>query len=78
MFNVLPQGITAPVINEINITNDGPSIKRNFSAFCGVKSSLKKNLPPSANGCNNPKGPDLFGPILSCIIAATFLSAQVE
>ena len=78
IFNDFPQGITAPVSNDKNITIDGPNTNKNLSALSGVKSSLKKNFPPSARGCNNPKGPALFGPILSCIIAATFLSAQVE
>ena len=78
MLSEVPQGITAPVINEINMTKPGPKKNRNFSAFSGIKSSLKKNLPPSAKGCSKPNFQVLFGPILSCIIAATFLSAQVE
>ncbi len=40
-------------------------------------SSLKNNFIPSAKGCNNPKGPALLGPLLSCKMAATFLSANV-
>ena len=78
MLNDFPQGITAPVIREINIVKPGPKMNNNLSAPFGIKSSLKKNFPPSAKGCKSPQKPALFGPILSCRNAATFLSAQVE
>src|SRR6185312_15083387 len=41
-------------------------------------SSFMNSFNPSASGCKIPPGPALFGPRLSCMNAATFLSAYVS
>ena len=73
----LLQGITAQDINAAVMANAGPKINNPLLACKGIISSFMINFNPSAKGCNNPKGPALSGPGLSCKIAATFLSANV-
>ena len=72
-----PQGITADVIQAVNILNDGPNTNKNLLACVGIISSFVNNFTPSANGCNNPKGPALFGPTLSWKKPANLRSAKV-
>src|SRR5690606_42023991 len=38
---------------------------------------ILKSFSPSARGCSRPKGPARFGPIRSCMMAATLRSPQV-
>ncbi|MNX90333.1 hypothetical protein D3C86_1223790 [compost metagenome] len=73
-----PQGMMALVIREVKINMAGASMNNHLVELSGTISSLKNSLPPSASGCNKPKGPALSGPIRSCITAATLRSAQVE
>jgi hypothetical protein len=40
--------------------------------------SLKIDLKASANGCKSPQNPTIFGPLLLCIAAKTFLSKRVK
>ncbi len=56
----------------------GPRTKRNLFEVFGMISSFMNSFNPSARGCSIPKGPARFGPRLSCITAATFLSAYVS
>src|SRR6476646_9010545 len=78
MCNLLPQGTTAPIIIDVSMARQGPRMNKNLEEKFGMISSLKNNFNPSANGCSIPKGPARFGPLLSCKMAATFLSANVE
>ena len=61
----VPQGITALVINAVNMAIPGPRIKSQRSAFVGVKSSFMNILTPSAIGCRIPNGPARSGPTRS-------------
>ena len=72
-----PQGITAVVIQAVNILSDGPSTNKNVLACVGIISSLVNNFTPSASGCNKPQGPALLGPTRSWKNPANFLSARV-
>jgi len=60
------------------MASEGPSINNILLEWLGMISSLKNNFPPSASGYKMPKVPARFGPILSCIKAAIFLSAYVS
>ena len=72
-----PHGTTAPVINEVNKAIHGPIINNHLFDKAGINSSFMIIFTPSAKGCKSPKGPALFGPILSCMIAETLRSANV-
>lgn len=56
----------------------GAKIKENVFAFVGITDSFNSNFKPSANGCNRPKKPTLFGPNLCCIPPITLRSARVK
>ena len=60
-----PQGITALVISAVLIAIAGPTKNKNLFGVLGSNSSFENNFKPSASGCNNPKGPALFGPTRS-------------
>ncbi|MNN27287.1 hypothetical protein D3C81_1408180 [compost metagenome] len=76
--NSCPQGITAELIQAVIIAMVGPTIKRTLCAPAGIISSLKKNFPPSHNGCRIPNIPARSGPYRSCIKPAILRSASVE
>ena len=73
----LLHGITEQVIKAAVIAKPGPSINNALLEELGIISSFIINFNPSAKGCNKPKGPALFGPGLSCKIAATLRSPKV-
>ena len=56
----------------------GAKIKLNVFEFVGITDSFSNNFKPSANGCNKPKKPTTFGPILCCIPPIIFRSANVK
>src|SRR6185437_10436857 len=70
--------LTALVIIAVSIASPGPSTNKNRLEFNGMISSFMNSFNPSASGCKIPPGPALFGPRLSCMNAATFLSAYVS
>src|SRR5690606_2150696 len=78
MVSVCPHGMTALPIQAVMMAIVGPRINNDLCAPAGMISSLKKNLPPSHNGCSIPNGPARPGPYLSCIKPATVRSANVE
>lgn len=47
--------------------NMGVMMKRNGEEVDGRIGSLINSLIPSATGCNNPKGPTMFGPFRACM-----------
>ena len=79
---------TNQLVNENGITthpnrlkksvNTGAKTKPKVLAFVGITVSLSSNFSPSAKGCNNPKKPTTFGPVLCCIAAMILRSAKVR
>src|SRR5579864_3736070 len=72
----LPNGITAiEVIAKITAII-GAAMYRGLYTCGGVRSSLNKNLMPSAAGCNSPNGPTRVGPQRFCMRPTTLRSSQ--
>nr|YP_010194629.1 hypothetical protein LKZ09_mgp05 [Conidiobolus polyspermus]QZZ81368.1 hypothetical protein [Conidiobolus polyspermus] len=88
IYNILyvKSAITIPLLNGItahaNILNTNViygATKNNILFACDTNIvSFITNFNPSANGCNTPNTPTLFGPNLLCIAPITFLSANVK
>ena len=57
--------------------NIGEKTKIHIFAACGMTVSLAKSFKASANGCNSPKNPTMFGPRRRCIAAITLRSNKV-
>lgn len=56
----------------------GAAIKIERLAELGKTVSFNNNFKPSARGCNKPKNPTTFGPLLLCIDAITLRSNSVK
>jgi len=74
---VIPKGITIQDTKLNTNINNGAKRKMFEFEVLGIKSSLVNNFKPSANGCNNPKIPTIFGPFRLCAAAIIFRSANV-
>ena len=57
----LPIGITAIEVSAKITAMIGAAIYSGLYTCGGVRSSLKRNLTPSASGCSSPNGPDTRG-----------------
>ena len=64
---VSPKGITAHTRNDGTKIRIGASMKTNFSAPAGTRSSLTKSLKTSAKGWSSPLGPTRLGPSRTCM-----------
>lgn len=47
--------------------NIGVVMNRRGEEVVGRIGSLRNSFTPSAKGCNNPKGPTMFGPLRDCM-----------
>jgi hypothetical protein len=61
---------------KINV-NKGAIINITLLEETGIIVSFTINFTASAIGCNNPKIPTKFGPLLFCILPNTFLSKRI-
>lgn len=77
-MNPLATGIVNHITKVKKKVNTGANKKIGRFAFVGRINSLVTSFKPSANGCNNPKKPTVFGPRLRCILLNTFLSTNVK
>ena len=75
---VPPKGITANMLSAAKIAIIGAMTNSGLSAAAGMRSSLVKDLMPSAMGCKSPKGPTLLGPGRTCTWPSTFRSKRVR
>jgi len=71
-------GITAQPIKLKNKVKKGAKTNKNLLDRFGNTNSLTINFKASANGCNTPQKPVIFGPFLRCIAPITRRSANVK
>ncbi len=76
--NPFPNGITVQLAKAKAKVNTGANIKIRMLELLGSTVSFKNNFKPSANGCNNPKNPTIFGPWRRWIAAKTWRSIKVK
>src|SRR5260370_24088453 len=67
-------GITAIEVRAKITAINGAAIYSGLYTCGGVRSSLKRNLMPSAAGCSSPNGPTRVGPQRFCMCPTTFRS----
>src|SRR5579863_2807801 len=72
----LPNGITEIDVSAKITAIMGAARNSGLYTCGGVRSSLNRNLIPSAAGCNNPNGPTRVGPHRFCMWPTTLRSSH--
>src|ERR1700751_5820599 len=74
--SAVPKGTTAIDVKAQITAIIGAAMKSGLYTWGGVRSSFRRNLMPSANGCSNPNGPTRGGPQRFCMGPTTFRWSQ--